>query len=193
VTCWLSLRRRSARRNDHGGDRPTDAPAAPTLPPRPPQRHAKRILLVEDHEDTNRSLTNLLRRRGYHVDLQSALDLSAKEEFDVLISDPGFRWRRGSYRFVRLILNFVAGQISLLLTLAHRGVGSAACCRSFILQRSLRVVKSRRVTKIENKIVAAPARVGFPVVFESVVRRQTHGSLIGPGRRENILVLRESE
>jgi CheY-like chemotaxis protein len=52
-----------------------------------------RILLVEDHEDTNRSLTNLLRRRGYYVQsaasLQSALELSAKEEFDVLISDLG--------------------------------------------------------------------------------------------------------
>jgi len=50
-----------------------------------------RILLVEDHEDTNRSLTNLLRRRGYHVqsalNFQSALDLGAKEQFDVLISD----------------------------------------------------------------------------------------------------------
>src|ERR1700682_5450984 len=30
-------------------------------------RKSLRILLVEDHEDTNRSLTNLLRRRGYHV------------------------------------------------------------------------------------------------------------------------------
>ena len=52
-----------------------------------------RILLVEDHEDTNRSLTNLLRRRGYHVEsaftFQSALELSAKEQFDVLISDLG--------------------------------------------------------------------------------------------------------
>ena len=52
-----------------------------------------RILLVEDHEDTNRSLTRLLRRRGYHVQsatsLQTALELSAKDEFDVLISDLG--------------------------------------------------------------------------------------------------------
>jgi CheY-like chemotaxis protein len=50
-----------------------------------------RILLVEDHEDTNRSLTNLLRRRGYHVqsalNVRSALDLSEKEQFDVLVSD----------------------------------------------------------------------------------------------------------
>jgi CheY-like chemotaxis protein len=70
-----------------------DARAAPVLPPPQPERHAMRILLVEDHEDTNRSLTNLLRQRGYHVqsavNLQSALDLSAKEEFDVLISDLG--------------------------------------------------------------------------------------------------------
>jgi DNA-binding response OmpR family regulator len=48
---------------------------------------------VEDHEDTNRSLTMLLRQRGYKVDpaynLRSALDLAANSEFDVLISDIG--------------------------------------------------------------------------------------------------------
>jgi signal transduction histidine kinase/ActR/RegA family two-component response regulator len=58
-----------------------------------PQRKSKRILLVEDHDDTNRSLTNLLRLRGYHVqsanNVQSAVDLSARDEFDVLISDLG--------------------------------------------------------------------------------------------------------
>src|SRR3984893_13853474 len=41
-------------------------------------RKSKRVLLVEDHEDTNRSLTSLLRRRGYHVQaarsVQSALE-----------------------------------------------------------------------------------------------------------------------
>lgn len=46
---------------------------------------------LEDHEDKNRSLTNLLRRRGYHVksalNLESALKLSDAEQFDVLISD----------------------------------------------------------------------------------------------------------
>jgi CheY-like chemotaxis protein len=70
-----------------------DDQTAAAAPPTTPQRQTMRILLVEDHEDTNRSLTNLLRRRGYHVqsagNLQSALDLSAKEEFDVLISDLG--------------------------------------------------------------------------------------------------------
>ncbi len=71
----------------------TDSRAAPAVSPKTEQRQAMRILLVEDHEDTNRSLTNLLRRRGYHVrsarDVQSARDLSAKEEFDMLISDLG--------------------------------------------------------------------------------------------------------
>ena len=57
------------------------------------QLHHRFILLVEDHEDTNRSLTILLRQRGYQVDpaydLRTALDLAATREFDVLISDIG--------------------------------------------------------------------------------------------------------
>jgi HAMP domain-containing protein/signal transduction histidine kinase len=67
------------------------AQIGPAVSPREPARQAMRILLVEDHEDTNRSLTNLLRLRGYQVqsalNFQSALDLSANEQFDVLISD----------------------------------------------------------------------------------------------------------
>jgi len=66
---------------------------APALSPRLAERQPMRILLVEDHEDTNRSLTSLLRRRGYHVQsaltFQSAVELSSKEKFDVLISDLG--------------------------------------------------------------------------------------------------------
>ena len=57
------------------------------------RRQSMRILLVEDHEDTNRSLTKLLRRRGYYVQsamsVQSALELGATEDFDVLLSDLG--------------------------------------------------------------------------------------------------------
>jgi signal transduction histidine kinase len=68
-----------------------ESQTAPAVLPAVPPRHPRRILLVEDHEDTNRSLTNLLRRRGYQVhsalNFQSAIDLSAKEKFDVLISD----------------------------------------------------------------------------------------------------------
>ena len=69
------------------------AQIAPAVSPRESKHQAMRILLVEDHEDTNRSLTNLLRRRGYQVqsalNFHSALDLSAREQFDVLISDLG--------------------------------------------------------------------------------------------------------
>ncbi len=67
------------------------AQIAPPALPKLSERQPLRILLVEDHEDTNRSLTNLLRRRGYHVqsalNLQSAVNLGTKEQFDVLISD----------------------------------------------------------------------------------------------------------
>src|ERR1044071_1801286 len=67
-----------------------EAHIPPTLSPRSAERQPMRILLVEDHEDTNRSLTNLLRRRGYLVQsaltFQSALDIGAKGQFDVLIS-----------------------------------------------------------------------------------------------------------
>ncbi len=70
-----------------------DAKAAPAIQPVLPQRQAMRVLLVEDHEDTNRSLTRLLQLRGYHVqsarDVQSALALTESAEFDVLISDLG--------------------------------------------------------------------------------------------------------
>jgi len=59
----------------------------------PAERKTMRVLLVEDHEDTNRSLTQLLRRRGYHVQpansVESALKAAADERFDVLISDIG--------------------------------------------------------------------------------------------------------
>jgi signal transduction histidine kinase/response regulator RpfG family c-di-GMP phosphodiesterase len=66
---------------------------ASTAPVRARDRQSLRILLVEDHEDTNRSLTKLLRRRGYEVEaamsVRSALDLAAGGHFDVLVSDIG--------------------------------------------------------------------------------------------------------
>ena len=64
-----------------------------SIPSSPGARKSMRILLVEDHEDTNRSLTHLLRRRGYEVQaarsVESALKLAANEHFDVLVSDIG--------------------------------------------------------------------------------------------------------
>lgn len=52
-----------------------------------------RILLVEDHADTNETLTMMLKLRGYSVisalNVRSAIELAAQHEFDVLISDLG--------------------------------------------------------------------------------------------------------
>ena len=57
------------------------------------ERRSLRVLLVEDHEDSNRSLTLLLRRRGHEVrsahDVQGALAAAADFDFDVLVSDMG--------------------------------------------------------------------------------------------------------
>lgn len=51
------------------------------------------ILLVDDHEDTNRLMMMLLRRRGYQVKtaatVTEALELLTGEPFDVLVSDMG--------------------------------------------------------------------------------------------------------
>jgi CheY-like chemotaxis protein/two-component sensor histidine kinase len=70
-----------------------DGKAANGVAPSSAERKSLRILLVEDHEDTNRSLTQLLRRRGYHVEpahnIANALDVAATSEFDVLVSDIG--------------------------------------------------------------------------------------------------------
>lgn len=52
-----------------------------------------RILLVEDHADTNETLTMLLKLRGYSVvsamNVRSAIEIANQQEFDVLISDLG--------------------------------------------------------------------------------------------------------
>lgn len=52
-----------------------------------------RLLLVEDHRDTARTLSRLLRSRGYSVhiagNVASALDLFGRESFDLVISDIG--------------------------------------------------------------------------------------------------------
>jgi CheY-like chemotaxis protein len=71
----------------------TADPQGDAAAPVPPAHKAMRVLLVEDHEDTNRSLTQLLRHRGYHVQpahtVQAALKAASQEQFDVLVSDIG--------------------------------------------------------------------------------------------------------
>ena len=55
--------------------------------------HGERILLVDDHLDTNAALKILLERRGYHVttatSVAQSLDLVRSNEYDLLISDIG--------------------------------------------------------------------------------------------------------
>ncbi|HEX5177502.1 MAG TPA: ATP-binding protein, partial [Chthoniobacteraceae bacterium] len=56
-------------------------------------RRSYRLLIVEDHADTQHSLTRLLERRGYEVravdGIGTALEASQAFPFDVLISDMG--------------------------------------------------------------------------------------------------------
>jgi CheY-like chemotaxis protein len=72
------------------------APATvPTIEPvaddEPAGRRPLRILLVDDNDDTRRSLAELLARRGHEVraaaGVESALRAAAGSEFDLLISD----------------------------------------------------------------------------------------------------------
>jgi len=56
------------------------AQIAPDVSPKESNTKLCGFLLVEDHEDTNRSLTNLLRRRGYQV--QSAPEFSFCARFE---------------------------------------------------------------------------------------------------------------
>ena len=68
---------------------------APESPPayEPSAPASTKILLVDDHLDTLRILTRLLRRWGYNVTtadgVQSALQRASEEKFDLLISDLG--------------------------------------------------------------------------------------------------------
>jgi len=71
----------------------TDASAGgPILTDRAPAEFS-RVLLVEDHPDTARTLAKLLQNAGYAVktahSAASALHLAAAEPFDVIVSDIG--------------------------------------------------------------------------------------------------------
>jgi PAS domain S-box-containing protein len=69
------------------------APAHPPLTPRGAASSRARVLVVEDHVDTALVLQRLLSRAGYKVKVATsaalALQLSAAEEFDVVVSDIG--------------------------------------------------------------------------------------------------------
>ncbi|MEO5721809.1 MAG: response regulator [Chthoniobacterales bacterium] len=72
---------------------------------------------MEDHEDTNKTLTNLLRLRGYQVqsanNIESALALGTTAQFDVLVSDIGLPDGTGIDLIRRLSANRPALAIAL--------------------------------------------------------------------------------
>lgn len=81
----------------------SDASAATTEPPRHPSHSAPEIsahiLLVEDHEDTARTLARLLEKSGHRVKragrVSIALQMLDAERFDLLLSDVGLPDRTG--------------------------------------------------------------------------------------------------
>ena len=78
ITAESAAGMRARPSRDVSGDAETTGARATSVPPAAaPRAKSMRVLLVEDHEDTNRSLTQLLRRRGYDVQaarsVQSAL------------------------------------------------------------------------------------------------------------------------
>lgn len=71
--------------------------AVQTVPP--VELRGKRVLLVDDHEDTSRGLSRLLQRRGMEVrvagNTEEALELAATHDFDAVLSDLGLPDRSG--------------------------------------------------------------------------------------------------
>src|SRR6202030_4449178 len=67
------------------------AKTAATKSPEPTAIRPRRILLVEDHQDTCTALEKLLIRRGHLVaaahNMRSAMETAARNQFDLLISD----------------------------------------------------------------------------------------------------------
>jgi PAS domain S-box-containing protein len=74
---------------------PSDEIGAPSRPVQPARGQEKglRILLVEDHGDTRRTLSSLLRYFGHTISIadcvQAALDAVKAEQFDAVLSDIG--------------------------------------------------------------------------------------------------------
>jgi len=91
-----AMKQESAR----GPEAPLDGEAAP---------EQMRLLVVEDHVDTARTLGRMLSRRGYVVktagDVASALKLASSESFDLIISDLGLPDATG-YELMKTVRSF---------------------------------------------------------------------------------------
>lgn len=90
-----------SRGHGHGTTVTVSLPLAHDVPAPVPERRPAaveqgkrlRVLLLEDHADTNEALTMLLELRGYTVtpalNVSSALEIASRQDFDLLLSDLG--------------------------------------------------------------------------------------------------------
>jgi PAS domain S-box-containing protein len=113
-----------------------------------------RLLVVEDNVDTARALGRLLRAAGYWVktadSVASALELAAREKFDVLVSDIGLPDATG-YELVRRLREH-----SKLPAIAMSGFGMDDDLRkSREAGFSEHLIKPVRVSQLEEAIVRA--------------------------------------
>jgi CheY-like chemotaxis protein len=103
-------------------------------------RHALKILLVDDHEDTCAALEKLLARRGHLVavshDVRSAMEAAVRNKFDLLISDIALPDGNG------LDLMMQVRAISNIPGIAISGFGNNGD-----IERSLRAGFSEHLTK----------------------------------------------
>jgi signal transduction histidine kinase len=67
-----------------------------------PAKIGLRLLLVEDHHDTLKTLERLLLRRGYVVRSAESMEIAEQYEFDLLVSDIGLPDGRGTDLLGRL-------------------------------------------------------------------------------------------
>src|SRR5713101_6633084 len=138
------------------------------------KRRSVRLLLVEDHEDTNRSLTRMLRRRGYEVhpanDVRSALDIATNKQFDVLISDIGLPDGSG---------------IDLLEALRAKGEVFGIALSGYGMEEDIRrshevgfshhLVKPVDLNKLDSIIQEMSLPVGTTLLTQPAALRNGHG------------------
>lgn len=141
----------------------------PTIEPitdaEPAARRPLRILLVDDNEDTRRSLAELLARRGHVVrpaeGVESALRLAADAEFDLLISD----------------IEMVDGTgLQLVRALSSTHPMSAIALSGFGSSDDLELSRSAGFALHLMKPVDLPA---LEAAIESVARHAPAASLVG--------------
>ena len=153
---------RTALAEEGGGESP--AAESKTRP------RALRILLVDDHRDTAVALEKLLQRRGHTVatahDMQSALEVAGRDEFDLLISDVGLPDGSGLELLNRL-----------RATAEIPGIAISGFGMSVDIEKSLRagfhehLVKPVHLEKLEAAIEHATSVAGKTGVRSSGPRR----------------------